>query len=255
MKKRYLITGIAFFIIYILLVLFFLNFTNNIFEPLIYNNPSFQIDEWDLLQTIFGYYTLDTQNNLSYLDLKSIPQLLIPICIQLIGILVSIHFLKIPLSFHVFVKTRSNNKKNYYYFFLKKSFLLNFMFIVTLGAATLTFIKLSPFNLTESSFNYQSKYFYLSIFLYLITLFLMIVVYNLFIFLNYLKGNSVLSIGITFISLILLNISDRVITNMNFILFDKQHIFIDSIIAWFLLIAILSLLLKKERLYQEVYND
>lgn len=255
MKKKYLTTSIIFLVIYILLVSFFLNFTNNIFEPLLYNNPSFQINEWDLLQITFGYYTVDIQNSMSYLDLKNITHLLIPICIQLINILISIYFLKIPLSFHIFIKTRIHKKRTYYFFFLKKSILLNFIFIVILGVATLTFIKLSPFSLTESSFSYQSGSFYLSLILYLMTQFLMTITYTLFIFWSYLKGNSLLGIAATFISLTLLNISDRVLTNLNFILFDNQHMFIDSIITWLFLITIASFILKKEKLYQEDYND
>ncbi|MGM0122960.1 hypothetical protein IGI37_000326 [Enterococcus sp. AZ194] len=254
MKIKMIKQTLGFIIIYSLFIYLFLSQTSDTFETLTYNH-GLTGNQWDLLQLILGYYTPKSEQGISYLELKDIKQLIMPICIQLLGILYSVRFLQIPLSFHTFLKTRIQNNKEYFLFFLKKSILYAVIFVCLLGFSLITTLHLSPLDLTHSSFNYQSGSIYWTLVSYLINLLLMILTFNFFIFHGYIKNKSVLSLSFSFLFLILLNIADRVIPQVNLVLFDKTNHFMDSCLFWGLLLICSYLLSNKQNLYQEEYND
>lgn len=224
------------------------------FTDLLYNTQT-KINEWDLVQLLLGFYKKTAAEDVTYMDLKNLTQLILPLSFQLIGIVFSIRFLTIPLSYHVFIKPRIQNKGHYYSFFIKEIVINAFTYAIILAFSLVTVINLSTLTSSESSFNYQKGNVGLSLVLYTVMLVMMILTASIFIFIGYLKNRSVFFIFLTILFLFLINTFDRIATSVNLILFDRSHYFFDSFFFWGILLIIEALFLTHIDLRQEEYND
>ncbi len=213
-----------------------------------------QLNKWDICQYLLGYLPA-SDSAFSYIDKENFNQLFIPFMIQAIGIIYAVFFIRIPVSFQVFVKSRIRIKEEFYWFFLKNSLIKTAIYVITLFSSIIVTIYLSDYLSATSTFHYQQGNWFLSIMLFHVTLFLMILAIVIFVFLGYVHGKSIQYIVTGLTTSLIIHIVDRFSPFVNLVLFDNQHYYIDSIIFWLAILCMELLMLKFTRIFQEEFND
>lgn len=231
------------------------NVPTNFFRDYVINQKD-QVNSWDALRLFLGYpMPTDILNEKSYFNLYDPILLFTPLLFQLTGIFISSYFVKIPLSFHIFIKNKVDNKMQYYLFFFKKSMKLNLGYTILLFFLMKINIATSKIISPISSFNNLERDFSFVLILYCVMYFFMCFTCTLIIFLGYLNNKAVLAMAGVSIGLMILNILDKTENAINFILFDATFYFFDSYLFWGIILFLVLWILMKKNLKQEVYND
>ncbi|MGX7024870.1 hypothetical protein [Vagococcus hydrophili] len=250
-KKSYLLTISVFVVLYLLTK----NVPDNFFRDYVVNQKD-QINSWDILHLFLGYpMSFEIGSKKTYFNMYDPILLFTPLVFQLTGVFLSVYFIKIPLSFHSLIKNKAISKKQYYLFFLKKSIKLILAYAIFLFFLMKFNVAVSQIITPISSFNSSEGDFSFILMLYCVMYFFLCFTCTLIIFLGYLNNKAILSVAGVSVGITLLNILDKTVSSINFILFDPTHYFLDSLLFWgFSLLLILGILMKKNWV-QEVYND
>lgn len=250
--KNFVQQGLVILLLLALSYGYFSQYPPYYFRDLIYNQ-GWHFNAWDFGQLLLGYYRPTSTEQFSYLELRNLTQIFLPLLFQLFGLISCLSFLRLPRSYQTFVRTRTSSRWQLMRLELKPLCWAAWRYALTTG---LSFVLASwPARQMASTFDYQKGSFGLACLGYFSQLALMLLAVALFILLMMFSHHLLAGLSLSLLGLLGLNLLDRAWVSVNVVLFDAKHFFLDGLAFWLVLLLFELFVFYHMPLTQEEYND